>query len=201
MPIGAQAVGADPGIASVVLGPSNAEPIAQAVELLGIDRIDGKAPIQQAIDDWAVRHFDRGGNRTGVAGDGENPVTLRGQTGAAMRKLAFSRDRALCIQNASLVLLGSPIDSDEPKNLLLGHRRFPLRQKYGQPRRLPILYWRSKARTSYWESAVANPPGHTSIVGARGTGSRKVAPGGSARAVSLISKATGRPRNGTGSRK
>jgi hypothetical protein len=66
--------------------------------------------------------------------------------------------------------------------------------EHGQPRRLPILYWRSKAQTSYWESVVANPPGHTSTAGAHGTGSRKVTPDGSARLVSLIPKPTGRLR-------
>ena len=65
-------------------------------------------------------------------------------------------------------------------------------ERHGQPRRLPILYWRSKAQTSYWESIVANPPGHTSTAGAHGTGSRKVTPDGSARLVSLILKPTRR---------
>lgn len=137
-------------------------------------------------------------NGTGVAGDRENPATLLGQTGAAMRKLAFSRVRALCIQNASLVLLGSPIDSDEPKDLLLGHRRFSLRQNTGS--HYACRYCTGARRR---ELPAGNPPwptrrGTRPLLVLVGTGSRKVAPGGSARAVSLISKATGRLRNGTG---
>ena len=102
-----------------------------------------------------------------------------------MRKIAFFGDVTLSIQNASLVLLGSPVDTGKPKDLFLTHDASPS-SEHGQPRRLPILYRRSKAQTSYWESVVANPPGHTSTAGAHGTGSRKVTPDGSARLVSLI---------------
>ena len=125
MPISAQTVGAHTGIAPIVFGAGDTEPIAQAVELLGIDRVDGEAPIQQGIDDGAVRHLERDGNRTYVACERQNPVTLLYQTGAAMRKLAFSGDAALSIKNAGLVLLGSSVDSGKPKDFLLNHDASP----------------------------------------------------------------------------
>ena len=96
---------------------NDTEPIAQAVELLGIDRIDGKASIQQDIDDGSVRHLGRDGNNTYIACDRHNPVTQLCQTGATMHKIAFFDDVTLSIENASLVLLGSPVDTAKPKDL------------------------------------------------------------------------------------
>src|SRR5919199_4007246 len=50
---------------------------------------------------------------------------------------------------------------------------------------LPIPVLALKGATSYWASAVANPSGHMSHLGARSTGWTVVAPDGSARLVSL----------------
>ena len=58
---------------------------------------------------------------------------------------------------------------------------------------LPIPVLALEGATSYWASAVANPSGHMSHLGARGTGWTVVAPAGSARLVSLRLGPTRRP--------
>jgi len=66
--IGAQSGRCDPGIAPIVLGPGDADAVAQPVELLGIDRVHGKAAVQQGIHHRSVRHLDGHRNQTWVAG-------------------------------------------------------------------------------------------------------------------------------------
>jgi hypothetical protein len=102
MPIGPQPVGRNVRVASVVLGTGNTEAVAQAVELLGIDGVDGEAPIQQSIDDGPVRNLDGDGDDVCVACDREDPIAQIRQTSAAVRELALSGNPALCIENAAL---------------------------------------------------------------------------------------------------
>jgi hypothetical protein len=56
--IGAQSAGRDPSIASVILRPRQADAIPEPLELLGIDRMHGKAAVQESIHHRPVRHFN-----------------------------------------------------------------------------------------------------------------------------------------------
>ena len=56
--IRAQSAGGDPSVASVILRSSQADTVAQALELLGIDRMHGKAAVQESIHHRPVRHFN-----------------------------------------------------------------------------------------------------------------------------------------------
>jgi hypothetical protein len=67
MPIRAQPGRCDPGIAPVVLGPGDADAVTQPVELLGIDRVHGKAAVQQGIHHRPVRHLNRHRDRAWLA--------------------------------------------------------------------------------------------------------------------------------------
>jgi hypothetical protein len=58
MPVGAQRVGQYVSVAAVVLGAGDGEPIAKAVELLGVDRIDSEAALQQSFDQRPARRLD-----------------------------------------------------------------------------------------------------------------------------------------------
>jgi hypothetical protein len=44
--VGAQPRGGDPGVAPVVLGTGNADAVAHAVALLGVDGVHGEAAVQ-----------------------------------------------------------------------------------------------------------------------------------------------------------
>ena len=94
VPVGAQPGGRDPGVAPVVLGAGDAEPVAQAVELLGVDRVHGEAAVQQRIDHRPVRHLDRHRHSAGIAGDRHQPVAECRQARAAMRELPLAGNRA-----------------------------------------------------------------------------------------------------------
>ena len=50
------------GVAAVVLGAGDGETIAKAVELLGVDTVNGETPLQQGIDDRPMRDLDGDGN-------------------------------------------------------------------------------------------------------------------------------------------
>jgi hypothetical protein len=56
MPVGAQRVGKDVRIAPVVLGTSDGEVVAEAVELLRVDRVDLETAFEQRLDNRAMRH-------------------------------------------------------------------------------------------------------------------------------------------------
>lgn len=56
--IGAQGVAEHAGVAAVVLGAGRREPIAKAVELLGIDGMNREAAFHQRFDDGTVRDLD-----------------------------------------------------------------------------------------------------------------------------------------------
>jgi hypothetical protein len=62
-PISPNTISQDVGVPAIVLGPGDAEPVAQAVELLGVDRMDDKAAINQGVDNRAMRYLDPHGNR------------------------------------------------------------------------------------------------------------------------------------------
>lgn len=57
--IGAQRVGEHHGVAAVVLGAGDRESIAEAIELLWVDREDDEAAVEQCLNHRAVRHLDR----------------------------------------------------------------------------------------------------------------------------------------------
>ena len=160
MPVGAKTIGRDTGVSPIVLGAGDAEPIAQAIKLLRIDRMDDEAAIQKHIDDRPMRHLDRDRDRAGLARDRLDPIGQLRQSGAAMRKFAFAYDTTFGIENADLMFLGSPIDSGKPLDGLLGHLSLPARWHTSRHDACRSLYRRSKARL---------PTGHPSWPTRRGT--------------------------------
>ena len=173
------------GVPTIVLRTGNTEPVTQAVELLGVDRVHHKASIDQTIHHRSVWHFDLNSHRTGLPGDRQQPVTQLRQTRTAMGERMLSRSNAaLTIHNTNLVPFRAPVDAGKPPHGLLCHRTAP--SSYGPSRRLPSPGPALDGATSYWASVVANPPGHWSKRGASSTGITLVAPGGPARPVSLL---------------
>ena len=63
-PVGAHTVTQNIGIPAIVFSASNTEPVAQAVELLGIDRMDDEASIDQCVDNRSMRYLDSNRNST-----------------------------------------------------------------------------------------------------------------------------------------
>src|SRR4051794_37608366 len=192
----AQSAGCDPSIASVILGPSQADAVAQTLELLGIDRMHGEAAVQESIHHRPVRHLNGHRDPPWLARDRHQPVAQGGQTGSAVpkRPLAHNLDRS--IEKADLVRLRAPIDASKPAYDAIGHDRCP--PGMTRATTTPADPVRAlEGATSYWASVVAGPPRHMSRNGAQGTNTMMVTLGRSARLVSLHQ---GRPdiADGTG---
>ena len=62
--IGPQGIGENEGVAAIVLGAGDGMAIAEAIELLGVEREHGEAAFEQDVDDGAAGHLD--GDRDAV---------------------------------------------------------------------------------------------------------------------------------------
>ena len=116
--VGEQGVGADAGVAAVVLGAGRAVAVAEAVELLGIEVKGGKALLEQGLDHRPVADLEADGDpgRCGAALVPQ-PLTQLGQAGAAVLEGALAADAAIGGEQADLVLLACPVDEGKPVEL------------------------------------------------------------------------------------
>ena len=112
------------GVAAVVLGAGDGETIAKAVELLGVDTVNGETPLQQGIDDRPMRDLDGDGNPLRhTATLFRQPRAQLGQPFPAVGERPFNDDDAVTIKKANLVPLGRPVNASKPLKV---HRLSPL---------------------------------------------------------------------------
>lgn len=113
--VGAQRVSENPRVPPVILRPGDGEPIAEAVELLGIDRVHDEFAFQQRLDHGAVRHLDRDMDlRRLRLRCLLQPTAELVEAVAAVGDDPFSYDLTRRIDQAHLVLLARPVDADVP---------------------------------------------------------------------------------------
>src|SRR5215212_3557073 len=123
--VGAQRVAQHLRIPAIILGASRREAVAEAIELLGIDRVNAEATLHQALDDRAVRHLDGHEDRLGGSSRHlEDPSRHRGQTFAAVSERPRATLAAAGIGHLDVMRLGGPVDTHEPVALVL-HRADP----------------------------------------------------------------------------
>ncbi len=103
-------MGQDEGVPPVVLGSGGGEPVAEAVELLGVESEHRGAALQQGVDFRAVRLLDGGGGLA-VGAVPKDPVGHSGQAVAAVGELPLAEDLAVRIDDGDLVGLGRPVDA------------------------------------------------------------------------------------------
>src|SRR5712691_4275013 len=73
-----QGIGQHEGIAPVILGAGDRVPIAEAVELLGIDRVDMQVSLDESFDQSPSRPLDGYGDRGRItAGQLDQPIDHR----------------------------------------------------------------------------------------------------------------------------
>jgi hypothetical protein len=166
--VGAQPGGRDAGVAPVVLRAGDAGAVAQPVELLRVDRAHGEAAVEERVDHRPMGHLDRHRDRRRVARGRRQPGAERRQARAAVREGPLADDVSGVVEEAGLVALRAPVNGGEPAHVVIGHHPRPPVQRE-PPRRLPGPVWALGGATSYRASAVADPPGHGSRAGARGT--------------------------------
>jgi hypothetical protein len=98
--VGAQRIGQHECVAAVILGPGDGEPVAEAVQLLGVDREDRKAGFQQNINHGPPRRFDGGRHGASIRGGSvlNEPIEELSHSLAAMFEGQFPDAPALVIQ-------------------------------------------------------------------------------------------------------
>jgi len=112
--VGAQGIGQDKGVAAIILGAGRRITIAKAVQLLGIDGKHCEALLHQRFHDGPARHLDSHRDSAGRSRSlAVQPLEQFGHTVSTVFDGALLPDGPLAIQEADLVLLGSPIDPDE----------------------------------------------------------------------------------------
>src|SRR6266436_5798614 len=171
VPIGAQAVGQHVSVAPVVLGAGHGEAVAEPVELLGIDPIHAKTAFQQGFDDRAVRHFDCHPNDLGRgAGAGNQPITQLLDPRAAMRNGSLAQTLSASIDQANLMTLARPVDTDKPCNLFR-HARPSSRIAHIRAAATSVNPCTgARGATSHGTSVAADLPRRRSVSGAQDTG-------------------------------
>ena len=113
--IGPERVTEHLGIAAVVLGPGWREAVAEAVELLRVDGMDGKAALDQAFHHRPMGHLDCHMDRAGrPARHLEYPIGQLGEPCTAVSKAALPDFAASGIQQTDVMRLGRPVDAYEP---------------------------------------------------------------------------------------
>ena len=103
-------MGQNEGVPAVVLGSGRREPVAEAVELLGVEREYGDAALQQGVHLRAVRLLDGGGGPAFGAAP-EDPVGHLGQAVAAVRERPLAEELAVRDDRDDLMGLGRPVDA------------------------------------------------------------------------------------------
>ena len=148
-PVGAHAIAKYVGVAAVILGTGHAVPVAQAIELLRIDRVQHKSAINQGIDHRAVRYLDPHRHTVCRAADRQQPVAKVSQALATMRKLPLSDDAALRVDKAYLVVFRAPVDAGEPRKALLLHGNPPTKARTVTMPAVPVLALKARLPTGH----------------------------------------------------
>jgi len=112
--VASQAIAEHMGIAAVVLGAGRREAVAEAVELLRVERMDREAALHHGLHHGPVRDLDGDpdGVRLGVRRSDE-PVRHLRQSGAAVAEGTLSQDPALAVDDTDLVDFRAPVDACE----------------------------------------------------------------------------------------
>lgn len=133
--IGSKRVGEDKGIEPIVLGASNGVPIPETVKLLGIDRVNVKASLDECLHQGPSRNLDGDSDEVPVF-----PTGLFDERAHVMKTLGRVLETppanllAVGGKYRNLMRLGSPIDSNEV-SVLLFHDFSPSQMLWPAPMR------------------------------------------------------------------
>ena len=117
MTVGAQRGGQHQSVTPIVLGACGREPVAEAIELLGVDRINPDPAIHQRFDYRPMRHFNRHRDSPRVRRLCDQPIDHLAQTFGRAGEGALNR--IIWSDQANLMLCARPVHADESCRLLL----------------------------------------------------------------------------------
>ncbi len=64
--VGSERIGENEGVSPIILGAAHRMPVAETVDLLGIDGENGDAVVKKELDDGPMRFFDRHRDALGI---------------------------------------------------------------------------------------------------------------------------------------
>jgi len=103
--IGTDGIGQDKGIAPIILGSRRTVTIPEPVELLGMQRKEVEAAVEQTLDNRAPRHFDGDGDPLWLSRrQGPQPVRQPSQTGSIMVHDPFTHPASVPVEHTDLML-------------------------------------------------------------------------------------------------
>ena len=119
--VGTQRRGEHPRVAPVVLRARRRHAVPEAVELLRVDRVDGEAPLHQALDHRSARRLDRHADFALVARrERQQPVRHLRQSCTAVLELPLPEHVPGGVKHARLMFLRPPVDTRKPCQLQPG---------------------------------------------------------------------------------
>ena len=126
--VGTQRRGQHPGVPPVVLRPCRRQPVAEAVELFRVDRVDRETALHQALDHRPAWRLDRHADFARVAlCERQQPVRHFQQPCTAMLEHPFSEHLPVGVEHARLMSLRAPVHTREPFQLQLQPPSLPNR--------------------------------------------------------------------------
>ena len=89
--VGSQSIGEHKRVKTVILGAAHRMPVAEAVDLLGVDGENGDAAVEQGLDHSPMRFFDRHRDAFSIfAGEVQQPIGRCRECAEAMLEASFS---------------------------------------------------------------------------------------------------------------
>jgi hypothetical protein len=138
MEVGAEGVGEDEGIATVILGARRGVTVTEAVSLLGVDGEDGVAVFEEHVDERMVGALQGDG---GVFWQGTRLAEPGEDAGEACgRMLGVEGAWFVLAEEAEVVGARGPVDADEERR---GRQEKHLGDESGPRGTASALYWRS----------------------------------------------------------
>jgi len=125
-PVGTERVGEDEGVAPIIFGSGRAVPIAEAVELFGVDGEDLETVGEERLDEGAAGALDGAGDAGGITlglGMREEPrdELVEGLGGVA--EGSVTARLGVGVEKIGVVVLGAAVDTDIQEDGEDGHAK------------------------------------------------------------------------------
>src|SRR5262249_25520152 len=105
-----------------ILGASDREAVAEAVELLGVDGVNIETALEQGLDDRPVRRLDGNMDLARLASTRlQQPSNHVGEAGPTMRELALTDLAAALVVERDDMFLRCPINPHQPSSFFVHH--------------------------------------------------------------------------------
>ncbi len=121
----------DECVATIVLRPGHGVAVAEAIELLGVERVHVDAALHKRFRESAARDLDRDAHTLGLAArQMDEPVDELRDRPSGVGHTPLCHAMIMFIEDPYLMRLRRPIDADEPAiRLVLCHRIPPFRHR------------------------------------------------------------------------